>query len=79
MCVKQADDCHIAEGDLSDAIFKALEPALPKLEALILNGVGEPLLHPGLERFIKRAKQLMPLAGWVGLTATAACCSAWRY
>lgn len=66
MCVKQADDCHIAEGDLSDGIFKALEPALPTLEALILNGVGEPLLHPGLERFIKRAKQLMPPGSWVG-------------
>jgi putative metalloenzyme radical SAM/SPASM domain maturase len=66
MCVKQADDCHIAEGDLSDEIFKALEPALPTLEALILNGVGEPLLHPGLERFIKRAKQLMPSGSWVG-------------
>lgn len=66
MCVKQSNDCHITEGNLSDEIFKALEPALPTLEALILNGVGEPLLHPGLERFIKKAKQLMPSAGWIG-------------
>ena len=66
MCVKQSDDCHIAEGDLSDETFKSLEPALPHLEALILNGVGEPLLHPRLEQFIKRAKQLMPSGSWVG-------------
>lgn len=66
MCVKQSDDCHIAEGDLSDEIFNSLDPALPTLEALILNGVGEPLLHPGLERFIKRAKPLMPSTGWIG-------------
>ena len=66
MCVKQSEDCNIAEGDLSDEIFKSLEPALPSLEALILNGVGEPLLHPRLEQFIKRAKQLMPSTSWVG-------------
>lgn len=66
MCVKQAEGCNIAEGDLTDEIFRALEPALPNLEALILNGVGEPLLHPGLEQFIRRAKQLMPAGSWIG-------------
>ena len=49
MCVKQSDDSNIAEGDLSDEVFKALEPAMTNLEALILNGVGESLLHPKLE------------------------------
>jgi len=66
MCVKQAEGCNIAEGDLTDEIFRALEPALPNLEALILNGVGEPLLHPGLEQFIRRARQLMPAGSWIG-------------
>lgn len=66
MCVKQADGCSISEGDLSLEIFRSLEPALPTVEALILNGVGEPLLHPELEQFIRRAKQLMPSSGWVG-------------
>ncbi len=66
MCVKQTEGGCIAEGDLSDAHFAALEPAFPTLEALILNGVGEPLLHPRLEAFIRRAKALMPAASWVG-------------
>jgi len=66
MCVKQAEGCGICEGDLAPATFAALEPALPTVEALILNGIGEPLLHPGLESFITRAKALMPEDSWVG-------------
>lgn len=66
MCVKQTCDHAIVEGDMSFATFAALEPALPGLEALVLNGVGEPLLHPNLELFIRRAKTLMPKESWVG-------------
>ena len=66
MCVKQAQGCAIAEGDMSPATFASLEPAFPHLEALVLNGVGESLLHPRLEEFIRRAKKLMPAEGWVG-------------
>lgn len=66
MCVKQSRGGGIGEGDLSPAIFEALAPAFPRLEALVLNGIGEPLLHPGLESFIRRAKGLMPKEGWVG-------------
>lgn len=66
MCVKQSGDGGICEGDISPAVFAALEPALPHVEALVLNGIGEPLLHPGLEEFIRRAKELMPAGSWVG-------------
>ncbi len=66
MCVKQTDGCGMTEGDLTPEIFAALEPAFPNLEALVLNGVGEPLLNPHLETFIRRAKSLMPATGWVG-------------
>lgn len=66
MCVKQTGGGCIAEGDLSAAHFAALEPAFPTLEALILNGVGEPLLHPQLENFIRRARQAMPKESWIG-------------
>jgi len=66
MCVKQSGDGGICEGDLSPSVFAALEPALPHVEALILNGIGEPLLHPHLEDFIRRGKELMPANGWVG-------------
>ena len=66
MCVKQTKHCEMPEGDMSPAIFAALEPGFPHLEALVLNGIGEPLLHPGLAEFIRRAKTLMPAKGWVG-------------
>ena len=66
MCVKEAHGQHIAEGDLSRVIFARLTPALPQLDTLILNGIGEPLLHPQLERFIADAKRVMPASGQVG-------------
>lgn len=54
------------EGSMSRETFKALEPAFPHLTALILNGIGEPLLHPHLEEFIQGAKKLLPEGAWVG-------------
>lgn len=66
MCVKQNGDGGIMEGSMSQETFKALEPAFPYLNALILNGIGEPLLHPHLEEFIQRAKKLLPEGAWVG-------------
>ncbi len=66
MCVKQTMGSGLEEGDLSLSTFEAIEPALPTAEALILNGIGEPLMHPHLEEFIRRAKSLMPSGSWVG-------------
>lgn len=66
MCVKQTGDCGITEGTLSATNFSALHSALPQAEALILNGVGEPLLHPEIDAFIYQAKKLMPAGSWVG-------------
>ncbi len=66
MCVKETWDRNTMEGDMSDETFSALEPAFPQLEALILNGVGEPLLDSRLEDFIRRARKLMPRNSWIG-------------
>lgn len=66
MCTKQAPGCGIVEGDISPQTFEGIIPALPKLEALILNGIGEPLLHPSLETFIEMSKVHMPEDSWVG-------------
>ena len=66
MCVKQTDGGCSPEGDLSMPLFGALAPAFPGLEALILNGVGEPLLHPRLEEMIRAARERMPRSAWVG-------------
>ncbi|HTG82345.1 MAG TPA: radical SAM protein, partial [Geobacteraceae bacterium] len=65
MCMKQNDGAG-GDGDLEPATFAALEGALPHLEALVLNGVGEPLLNHRLEKYIARARKLMPAEGWIG-------------
>lgn len=66
MCVKQTEAAHCSEGDLTSELFDRLKPSFPHLEALILNGVGEPLLHPQLEEFIATARQAMPADSWIG-------------
>src|SRR5574337_1130507 len=66
MCVKQTWNKDAAEGLIDSGLFGKLRPAFPRLDALILNGIGEPLLHPQLESFITTAKQEMPATGWAG-------------
>lgn len=66
MCVKQNRGSEVSEGDFSPELFKRLETALPRLEALILNGIGEPLLNPHLESYVQKARKLMPSTGWIG-------------
>ncbi|HSV97127.1 MAG TPA: radical SAM/SPASM family putative metalloenzyme maturase [Spirochaetota bacterium] len=66
MCVKQSGAACLPEGDLSRAHFASLEECMGGLDALVLNGIGEPLLHPDLEYFIGRAGSLMPAHSWVG-------------
>jgi len=66
MCVKQAPGQAVIDGDMSDATFGRLAPALPGLDALVLNGIGESLLHPRLEQYIEAAKRVMAPHAWVG-------------
>lgn len=66
MCVKQNTSGGMSEGNISLETFHALEPSFPQLSALVLNGIGEPLLHPQLEEFIRRAKKQLPDNAWVG-------------
>jgi putative metalloenzyme radical SAM/SPASM domain maturase len=66
MCVKQNGTGGIPEGSMSLETFERLVPAFPHLESLVLNGIGEPLLHPQLETFISRARSLLPENAWVG-------------
>lgn len=66
MCVKQNGEGGISEGSMSLDMFDALSPAFPHLDALVLNGIGESLLHPHLEAFIEKAKKLLPGNAWVG-------------
>jgi putative metalloenzyme radical SAM/SPASM domain maturase len=66
MCVKQSQGNGIRQGDMSRETFLALVPAFPYIESLVLNGIGETLLHPELEEFIRIAKKHMPQGSWVG-------------
>ena len=66
MCLKHTAGSGILEGDLSFAVFKSLTPALPNIAALVLSGIGEPLLHPQLDTFIQYAKIHMSPDAWVG-------------
>jgi putative metalloenzyme radical SAM/SPASM domain maturase len=66
MCVKQNASGGIAEGSMEPQIFTALAPAFPHLESLVLNGIGEPLLHPSLEVFVAQARSLLPEQATVG-------------
>ena len=51
---------------MSAETFERLSSAFPHLDSLVLNGIGEPLLHPHLEAFITRARSLLPEHAWVG-------------
>jgi putative metalloenzyme radical SAM/SPASM domain maturase len=64
--MKHARGSGITEGDMTRETFLSLVPHLSQCEALILNGIGEPLLHPELENFIRIAKESMPAGSWVG-------------
>lgn len=66
MCVKQNGEGGIREGNMPPEIFEGLAPAFPHLKALILNGIGESLLHPHVETYIEKAKRLLPEGSWVG-------------
>jgi len=66
MCVKQNGIGGIPEGTMSSETFERLAPAFPQLDSLVLNGIGESLLHPHLEMFISRARSLLPENAWVG-------------
>nr|WP_320049205.1 radical SAM/SPASM domain-containing protein [uncultured Desulfuromonas sp.] len=66
MCVKHAEGSTIEEGNLSQQTFEALKPAFPHLDALFLNGIGEPLLHPQLASFVAQARREMPADAWIG-------------
>lgn len=66
MCVKQAPGRGVADADMTDEIFERLAPALPHLDAMVLNGIGESLLHPRLEAYIEAGKRAMPSQAWIG-------------
>lgn len=66
MCPKQNRQGATRDGDLELSTFTALGDVFPGLDALLLNGIGEPLLNSHLEQFIAQAKKRMPGGSWIG-------------
>lgn len=66
MCVKETWDRSTMEGEMKEETFAKLAPAFQHLEALVLNGVGEPLMDARLEIFIREARRAMPAGAWIG-------------
>ena len=66
MCLKFAEGSCITEGDMDLALFERLLPALGTVRTLVLNGLGEPLLHPELETMVALARTALPADGTIG-------------
>jgi len=66
MCVKYAAGSTIIDEDLPLALFKNLTPALTKAKTLILNGIGEPLLHPDILEIVRMAREALPPSATIG-------------
>jgi putative metalloenzyme radical SAM/SPASM domain maturase len=52
--------------------FEKLKTVFPHLKSLVLNGIGESLLHPELEKFIAFAKTYMPENSYIGFQTNGA-------
>jgi putative metalloenzyme radical SAM/SPASM domain maturase len=65
-CPKQSQGADSDDEDMDENCFNALANAFPTLQSLVLNGIGEPLLHPGLEGFIRSARAAMPRGASIG-------------
>ena len=65
-CIKQIENNGIIEGDMGLDTFGNILPGLSGVNQLILNGIGEPLLHPELEKMIGAARKFMPGGSAIG-------------
>jgi len=67
MCARCGPGWRGGFGDMDFALFERLDQPLRHARAVILNGMGEPLLHPDLARMIRYVKERQPAGGWCGL------------
>lgn len=59
MCVKYASGSCIPDTDMGVEVYTKLLSSFVRTKELILNGIGEPLLHPHLLEFIRAARSSM--------------------
>jgi putative metalloenzyme radical SAM/SPASM domain maturase len=65
-CIKQMPGNRISNEDLPLPLFEKLLPELGEVDTLILNGIGEPLLHPHLVEMVAKARAVMKRDGVIG-------------
>lgn len=67
MCVKQSQGNGIVEGFLEPDRFEMLADIFAHLDSIVFSGIGEPLLHPELEKMVASARARLPAESWIGL------------
>lgn len=65
-CVKYSSDADIRDLHMDMAIFSQLSPLLKHAKTLVLNGIGEPLVHPELAAMITFARSRMSPRAKIG-------------
>ncbi len=71
ICPKQSPNYHEPERDMDFEVYKNLLPLFPYLSSIVLNGIGEPLLHEEAERFVALAREKMPENSSIGFQTNA--------
>ncbi len=66
MCVKYGKGSAVPEQDLPFALFERLAPDLKHCTSVVLNGIGEPLLHPRLADMAALARKHLPQGARLG-------------
>lgn len=67
MCARCRPGWQGGFGDMDFAVFERLDEPIRHAQAVILNGMGEPLLHPELPRMVRFVSERLPVGGWCGL------------
>ncbi|MCX7724886.1 MAG: radical SAM/SPASM family putative metalloenzyme maturase [Thermodesulfovibrio sp.] len=67
ICPKQSPNYNHPDEEMDFETFSRLKSLFPYIKSLVFSGIGEPLLHPDIERFIALASAYMPKNALVGL------------
>lgn len=78
ICPKNSPNYNHLEKDMEFETFKKIESLFPHLKSLVLNGIGEPLMHRELERLISYSKKIMPPQSKIGFQTNGALLSEQR-
>ncbi len=66
ICPRHSLNYHQIDSDMDFQTFEMLKPLFPYINSLVLSGIGEPLLHPNIEKFIAFANSHMPTNSLIG-------------